>query len=209
MLIRWIPADVPVTDDRGTVPGARLYLPDGTEYLLIPPEGPDCRAWMGLAGDGAPEGMAWEEWVELCDAAAYDGAAGRSGAMPLIEVECRSIDEVYAYLARATGNTIAATKHPEDSPERVGYIDRAACSLAIALESAPAIARRQRVPERRSLGAMFLHAATLLRDARHDPVLVPSGLIDRAHRMGLWLERTWPETVSTADGDAHTGGDHD
>ena len=74
--VTWEPADVWVSDPRGTVAGAQVQITfaDGTEVSgeIIPPEGghPDC--WLGeLSG--------YHELIPELEHAAAEGASGRSG----------------------------------------------------------------------------------------------------------------------------------
>jgi hypothetical protein len=77
--VMYTPEDVPVSDDRGTVPGAYVIItmPDGGEVSgeIIPVEGrhPDC--WAGE--------LSWadEELMDLLQSAAERGAEGRSGSI--------------------------------------------------------------------------------------------------------------------------------
>ena len=74
---------VPVTDDRGAVPGALVHAPDGRADWVIPPEGPEPSAWIGHDLLTPVAGVCWDSWLAVLALAAHEGAAGRGGELAL------------------------------------------------------------------------------------------------------------------------------
>ena len=79
MSVTYRPAMVPVSDDRGEVPGAMVTvrLSECSEVmgLVIPPEGDSVDCWAGALAYVALE----RDLMEALAYAALEGAAGRSG----------------------------------------------------------------------------------------------------------------------------------
>jgi hypothetical protein len=82
MKLRYRPASVPVSDDRGTVAGAEVEI-SGRWYKVVPREGPSVEAWAGDAVSAQPANVAWKSFVSALSDAAEEGAAGRSGSIDL------------------------------------------------------------------------------------------------------------------------------
>jgi hypothetical protein len=82
--------EVPVSDDRETVSGAKYtvhtYGCAPVSGLVIPPEGPSPDCWLGYPGVELDEGL----WDALAEAAS-EGARGRSGSIAVeVEPDCES-----------------------------------------------------------------------------------------------------------------------
>lgn len=107
--IRYAPAEVPVSDERRQVAGAKVEI-GGESYLVIPPEGPDPSAWMG--GAECPEGFDEDEFRgELASAAAL-GAQDLSGVLEIRDTSETRIVDVYRHGVRVYKNMIDDPSSP-------------------------------------------------------------------------------------------------